>query len=181
MYYNPNTHEQKDLDYVKILLNASIPFDTEQVGDWHLLHNLPISEVPEGQKVIEGPIEERDGLYYQTYLLEELTEEELAEAHAQEQAERLQQAKEQRAEAVSHITVEVDDLVFDGDEAAQDRMSRVASIASDNELDTVLPWVLADNTVANVTVAQIKEALRKALYAQAALWVVPYVNIDGDE
>lgn len=83
---------------------------------------------------------------------------------------------QERAEAVSRITVEVDGMVFDGDETAQDRMSRVAAIASEEELSTQLPWVLADNTVANVTVAQIKEALRKALYAQAALWVVPYVG-----
>ena len=172
MYYNPNIQEQKSLHDLKIFLNASIPNSTEQVGDWHLLHYAAVPEVPEGKKTVKDQIEERNGQYYQTYVIVDMTEEELTEA----QAEKLQQAKDERAEAVSQITVEVDGMVFDGDETAQDRMSRVASIADANELDTILPWVLADNTVANVTVAQIKEALRKALYAQAALWVVPYTG-----
>lgn len=177
MYYNKSTKETKSIYSLKILLNASIPDNTEQVGeDWFLLHNGVYPEADADHRVEEDGVALVDGKYTRQYKLVELTEEEKQEKQAQEQEEKLARAKEERAEQVSHITVEVDGMVFDGDEKAQDRMSRVAAIASEEELSTELPWVLADNTVAIVTVAQIKEALRKALYAQAELWVVPYIS-----
>ena len=172
MYYNPTTKEKKSLYELKKLLNASIPQGTEQIGDWYLLGNDTYPEYDSAtHKVEQDSIAEKDGKWVQTYKVVELSEDELR----MKADEVLQQAKMERANAVSSITVEVDGMVFDGDETAQDRMSRVASIAGDDELSTTLPWVLANNTVVEVTVAQIKEALRKALYAQAALWVKPYM------
>ena len=90
----------------------------------------------------------------------------------------LENAKIDRAEAVSRITVEVDGMEFDGDETAQDRMARAITMFNANNLpaDTVTPWVLADNTVAEVTVAQLSKALLLAGQAQTALWAVPYQN-----
>ena len=90
----------------------------------------------------------------------------------------MEQKKALRAEAVSKITVEVDGMVFDGDEKAQDRMARAITMFNANNLpaDTVTPWVLADNTVAEVTVAQLSQALLLAGQAQTALWTVPYQN-----
>ena len=90
----------------------------------------------------------------------------------------LENAKIARAEAVSRITVEVDGMVFDGDETAQDRMARAITMFNANNLpaDTVTPWVLADNTVAEVTVTQLSQALLLAGQAQTALWTVPYQN-----
>ena len=88
----------------------------------------------------------------------------------------MEQKKALRAEAVSKITVEVDGMVFDGDEKAQDRMARAITMFNANNLpaDTVTPWVLADNTVAEVTVAQLSQALLLAGQAQTALWTIPY-------
>jgi len=85
-------------------------------------------------------------------------------------------AKEARADAVSRITVTVDGLVFDGDETAQDRMARAITMFNAGNLpaETVTPWVLADNTVAEVTVAQLSRALLLAGQAQTALWTIPY-------
>lgn len=90
----------------------------------------------------------------------------------------LENAKIARAEAVSRITVEVDGMEFDGDETAQDRMARAITMFNANNLpaDTTTPWVLADNTVAEVTVAQLSQALLLAGQAQTALWTVPYQN-----
>lgn len=93
------------------------------------------------------------------------------------EAEALAQAKSERAEAVSKIVVEVDGMAFDGDETAQTRMGRTiaAAIALGVNLQTYTQvWVLADNTVAQVTVAQLAQALKLAGEAQTALWTVPY-------
>lgn len=87
--------------------------------------------------------------------------------------ERLVKAKSERADFVSKIIVEVDDLMFDGDETSQDRMAR--SIVALNDGETV-QWVLADNTIAQVTKEQLREALRKAGTAQTAIWSDPYTK-----
>ena len=94
------------------------------------------------------------------------TEEEIAAAE-------LKKAKAERAEYVSKIVVEVDGMLFDGDETSQDRMAR-SIIALD--LGEKVQWVLADNTIAQVTRAQLREALRKAGEAQTAIWADPYVK-----
>ena len=86
------------------------------------------------------------------------------------------EAKTDRAEAVSRITVEVDGMVFDGDEKAQDRMTRAITMFTSSGLppDTTTEWVLADNTVAQVTVNQLAQALLLAGQKQTELWVKPY-------
>ena len=92
-------------------------------------------------------------------------------------AQALAQAKTERAEAVSKITVAVDGKTFDGDETAQTRMGRTiaAAVALGVDLTTEKrTWVLADNSVAEVTIAQLAEALRLAGDAQTELWTVPY-------
>lgn len=92
-------------------------------------------------------------------------------------AQALAQAKTERAEAVSKITVDVDGMTFDGDETAQTRMGRTiaAAVALGVDLTTEKrTWVLADNSVAEVTIAQLAEALRLAGDAQTELWTVPY-------
>lgn len=96
----------------------------------------------------------------------EPTEEELA-------AVALKQAKAEREEYVSKIVVEVDGMMFDGDEVSQDRMAR-SIIALD--LGEKVQWVLADNSVAQVSRQQLREALRKAGTAQTAIWSDPYTK-----
>ena len=90
------------------------------------------------------------------------------------EAEALTQAKAERAAAVAALTVEVDGMVFDGDEKAQERMSRAVNMA--DSLDEETEWVLADNTVAVVTADQLRRACRAAGKAQTTLWVKPYTS-----
>ena len=101
---------------------------------------------------------------YQIVAVPEPTAEDLAE-------QALAQAKAERAAAVSQIVVTVDGMQFDGDETSQERMARAVMVLADGE---TMPWVLYDDTIAQVTRAQLQQALKLACEAQAALWTVPY-------
>lgn len=78
--------------------------------------------------------------------------------------------KADRQAAVDSITVDVDSLIFDGDEISQARMARALLVLQDGE--TTL-WVLADNSPAQVSRGQLKEALRLAGIRQTELWLPP--------
>lgn len=91
------------------------------------------------------------------------------------EAEALAQAKAERAVAVASITVEVDGMVFDGDEKAQERMNRAVTLADSPEETT--EWVLHNNTVAVVTAEQLRKACKLAGKAQTVLWTKPYTDI----
>jgi hypothetical protein len=88
----------------------------------------------------------------------------------------MSEAKTDRTEAVSRITVEVDGMVFDGDETAQERMARTVAIATANgmPMTTETTWVLAANTVAQVTLQQLAQACLLAGQKQTELWTKPY-------
>ena len=95
------------------------------------------------------------------------------------QAEALAQAKQERAEAVKTITVEVEGLIFDGDEDSQTRMARTitASQALGLPEDSTISWAMADtnaNKVEQVTIAQLSKALYLAGCKQSELWCKPY-------
>ena len=107
---------------------------------------------------------EKQGNVYVIVGVPEPTAEELSE-------QALAEAKAERAEAVSQITVEVDGFVFDGDEVSQERMAR--SIVALNDGETIV-WVLHDNSIAQVSKEQLKTALRLAGQKQTELWTMPY-------
>ena len=75
--------------------------------------------------------------------------------------------KTSRTLAVSNIVVEVDGMVFDGDEVSQGRMSRAIISLDDQES---IYWTLNDNTTVLVTKEQLKTALRLSGAEQTALW-----------
>ena len=93
--------------------------------------------------------------------------------------ERLSVRKLARSRAVNAIIVEVDGMKFDGDEVAQGRMARALKVAELNNMDKTA-WVLADNTVVEVTKKQLEEALTKAMLQQATLWTKPYEDSDNE-
>lgn len=109
--------------------------------------------------VIDGAVVRR------VYTVEDTPAEELA-------ARALAAAKTARQLEVDAITVTTAaGNTFDGDERSQDRMG--TTLAAMDEGDTG-PWVLADNTVITVTRAELREALRLARSAMAAIWIKPY-------
>lgn len=82
--------------------------------------------------------------------------------------------KQERIQAVSDITVITESgNEFDGNEEAQNRMSRAVSIMTDAD---ALPWVLADNSVVSVSKKELQEALRLSGLKMAELWVKPYIG-----
>ena len=91
------------------------------------------------------------------------------------EAKRLEEAKRVRAAKVEAITVEVDGMVFDGNEPAQSRMARAITAAETAGLESTV-WVLADNTVATVTKVQLQQALAKAMLAMGEVWTEPYAE-----
>lgn len=116
---------------------------------------------------IEADVEESEkGGWYRVGTAPKFSDEEVA-------MKQLLTAKAEREDYVKRIVVEVDGMMFDGDEVSQDRMAR-SIIALD--LGEKVQWVLADNTVKMVTRAQLREALRKAGTAQTAIWSDPYTK-----
>ena len=91
--------------------------------------------------------------------------------------ETLALAKARRAAAVASIVVEVDGLSFDGDEDAQRRMNNALTVG-DLSGQSSTPWVLADNSVREVTRAQLEKALVLSVQRMAELWMLPYAETD---
>lgn len=83
------------------------------------------------------------------------------------------------AKAKSVRTQEVNEILvtttagneFDGHEDAQSRMAK-AIVAMDDTDKTL--WVLANNSIVEVTKAELREALRLAGVAQTLIWMKPY-------
>ena len=84
--------------------------------------------------------------------------------------------KQEREKAVASIVVEVDGILFDGDEVAQTRMTRAALVMKEGETTT---WVQANNIPTEVTKEQLIEAVRLAGAEQTRLWVMPKEVTDG--
>lgn len=74
----------------------------------------------------------------------------------------------ERNERVRAIVVEVDGLLFDGDEDSQNRMARAVTGA--DLMTEAIEWTLADNTTAIVTVQILKTACRLAGEEQTRIW-----------
>ncbi|MNL09282.1 hypothetical protein D3C87_1300370 [compost metagenome] len=80
--------------------------------------------------------------------------------------------KAQREQLVAAITVTTTQgNTFDGDEISQGRMARaILGLQSQPEGSTV-QWVLTDNTVLDVGIAELQQALTLAGLRQTELWV----------
>ena len=89
---------------------------------------------------------------------------------------KMSDAKTERSDAVSRITVEVDGMTFDGDETSQNRMARkvLSAQLSGIQMSEKTDWVLADNTIASVSYEQLAKACALAGQKQSELWVKPY-------
>jgi hypothetical protein len=74
-----------------------------------------------------------------------------------------------RANAVRSITVDVDGLVFDGDEDSQRRMLAAIHASEDAGITQTI-WRLADNSQIAVNLEQLRAAHAAAIIEQGKLW-----------
>ncbi len=80
--------------------------------------------------------------------------------------------KADRAEEVARITVTTaSGNTFDGDENSQSRMARAILGLQGQPEGSTVQWVLNDNTVVDVGIAELQEALTLAGLRQTELWV----------
>jgi hypothetical protein len=63
--------------------------------------------------------------------------------------------------------------VFDGDEVSQNRLARAIVVLRSKPPGTTIKWVLANNTVIDVALTELLEALTAAFAAQTAIWIQP--------
>ena len=87
------------------------------------------------------------------------------------EANRKADTKAQTLADVSTITVTTSTgKVFDGDETSQDRMIRAIQIANITGVNTT-QWKLADNTIVEVTLAELQEAVTLAGQEMSRIWL----------
>lgn len=150
----PDNADLSDLGYQRITATPLPPFD------------------PVRQAVRE--VEPVDGA--QAWQVYPLPPDVTAANEAQEAIAARESAKAMRQALVDAITVTTaTGKTFDGDETSQTRMAR-AIIGMQAAGALTINWVLADNTTASVTVAELTEALVLAGQEQARLWIIDGVH-----
>jgi hypothetical protein len=177
MFYKPSTKERFNThsDIRAAHQDTSLP----AVLDADALAGLGLFEVavvaPEFDPITQSATELEptsvDGKLTQQWVVSDLPPDAVTENRARAEREALAAAKAARHEKIAAIVVTTAaGNAFDGDEKSQDRMTR--ALAAMEAADT-LPWVLHDNTVATVTRAELKEALRAAGTELSKLWLAP--------
>lgn len=77
------------------------------------------------------------------------------------------QWKAERQSKVDNIEVELNGIIYQGDETSQTRLSRAVSVMEDT--DTTM-WVAKDNSVNELSKADLKYILREAGIKQTLIW-----------
>lgn len=77
------------------------------------------------------------------------------------------QWKAERQSKVDNIEVELNSVIYQGDETSQTRLSRAVSVMEDT--DTTM-WVAKDNSVNELSKADLKYILREAGIKQTLIW-----------
>ena len=115
-----------------------------------------------------GTVETKeDGSYYGYYLQDGTPDvSKIAELEATQAREAF---KAQRQEAVDNLEVTYEDIIYQGDEVSQGRMSR-AILALPDDTTTTL-WIAKDNTPVQLTKGDLSIILRLAGEAQTVLWI----------
>lgn len=82
-----------------------------------------------------------------------------------------------RNNTIAHLTVKVNGKVFNADQTSQSRIKNAIDhleMTGKQSKD----WVMADNSICEVTVEELKEAYIKALDLQDSIWIQPYLDTE---
>lgn len=131
------------------------------------------------EKAVPGTPEQIDGMWYETWVIEPLTADEVLQVEEAERVNAGHEAattrnrwKDQRAAAVAAIKVTTAaGNTYDGDETSQARMARKIAVLQATGPGATADWVLADNSAATVTAQELQEALALASAEQDRLWL----------
>lgn len=142
---------------------------------------LPIQPPLTGrlEKAVPGTPELVDGMWYEAWVIEPLTADEVLQVEEAERINANHEAvaarnrwKDQRAEAVAAIKVTTAaGNTFDGDETSQARMARAILGLQTIGPDATVTWTLAGNSTTQATALELQEALSLAGVEQTRLWV----------
>jgi len=153
-----------------VALPTVLDYATLEEAGYDAILVAPAPAVTIAQHAVRnGVVMDAKGNWVHAWRVDELPADVVAVRVAAAKAAAREAAKAQRADAVTRIAVEVDGIVFDGDEESQGRMARAILACDDSALDAVT-WVLANNTTATVPLQALKKALTLAVAAQGAVW-----------
>ena len=116
-----------------------------------------------GTKIPEGMIEYQKGNEPQ-----ELVDMLNKEAEAKRLVEEAKQIKADKIKAINEIVVEVNGKQFQADDGSRANMQEAITAAGILEVDKT-NWKLADNTIVEVTLDELKEALAKGIQAKGKI------------
>lgn len=193
MYINTQTNQYpvSEQDVRNLNPNTSFPMPFVAPDEYATVFPAP---QPEHDPIIQTvrellPVLTAKGHYEQAWeivprFVEYTDEEGVLHTVVEQEAEAIaKDAEEKTAKALAAAKavrqIEVDAIVvtttaghtFDGDERSQDRMGTTLAAMDDGDIGL---WVLADNTVIQVTKAELREALRLARSEMAQIWIRPY-------
>ena len=179
VFYNTNTYEIIEFysEGVKTPTDGILEVTVEDIK-YAQLHKCTHLERDESTNTISFYRTEGAGDSEPTIPLVVFDEEDTVSPKTEE--ELYEDFKAERATAVNRIVVEVDGMLFDGDEESQTRMGRaiesMRAIVDENG-DVIEPevtttaWILADNTTIKVTSIQLQRARRLSGIAQTSIWI----------
>lgn len=129
------------MKYFKNTNNEIFAYDDEQIKQGYGKDLTPITEKEKDELLAPTPEEIQQGLYNQW--------------------------KAERQSKVDNIEVELNGIIYQGDETSQTRIARAVSVMEDT--DTTM-WVAKDNSINELSKADLKYILREAGIKQTLIW-----------
>lgn len=88
--------------------------------------------------------------------------------------QKIAEIKRKRDESIRDIIVNVDGMLFNGDDVSQARLCHTIQAYAQDNIDPneiKVQWVLASNSVETVSIRQLQDALKLAVEEQSRIWV----------
>ena len=159
--------EYKDLHPNVSFAESFVPGDADRV------HPSEPPALSQYQRAVRDGVKRKGGRYVWAWRIENWTPEEIAAHDDQVGAAARQAAKAWRANQIANIVVNVNGKAFQGDEISQGRIMRKVVEMGFSGAETTR-WKLADNTDADVTLAELQQAIIHAASAQSAIIFADY-------